>query len=152
MNCTVQILHSSTGWCCFAQNLKIAQERQSLIGWYILFDASGISSHTVTLLSCAFAWETALYETSYTKSTYRIKTTMYLIMVCFVLYRKKKGGWGSFMQHNFIETLEATSIYKQENGSSLNIKSFLLEPKWQKRTEKGDYLPRIGPAVAGAFF
>lgn len=31
-----------------------------------------------------------------------------------------------FMQHNFIETLEATSIYKQENGSSLNIKSFFL--------------------------
>lgn len=34
------------------------------------------------------------------------------------------------MQHNFIETLEATSIYKQENGSSLNIKFFFfLEPK-----------------------
>ena len=57
------------------------------------------------------------------------------------------------MQHNFIETFEATSIYKQENGSSLNIKRlFFLESKWQKRTEKGNKLPRIGPAVAGAFF
>lgn len=30
------------------------------------------------------------------------------------------------MQHNFIETFEATSIYKQENGSSLNIKFFFF--------------------------
>lgn len=45
----------------------------------------------------------------------------------------KNWGWSVGMQHNFIETLEATSIYKQGNGSSLNIKSF-LEPKWQKRT------------------
>ena len=63
-------------------------------------------------------------------------------------------GWSMGMQHNFIETLEATSIYKQGNGSSLNIKTpfFPLEPKWQKRTEKGNKLPRVGPAVAGAFF
>lgn len=33
------------------------------------------------------------------------------------------------MQHNFIETLEATSIYKRENGSFLNIKFFFFGTK-----------------------
>lgn len=39
------------------------------------------------------------------------------------------------MQHNFIETLEATSIYKQGDGSSLNIKSFFFFLR-TKMTEK----------------
>lgn len=59
------------------------------------------------------------------------------------------------MQHNFIETLEATSIYKQENGSFLNIKFFFFffgTKMTEENGEKGVFLPRIGPAVAGAFF
>lgn len=47
------------------------------------------------------------------------------------------------MQHNFIETFEATSIYKQEYGSLLNKKSSFFEPKWQKRTEEGKETPII---------
>lgn len=43
------------------------------------------------------------------------------------------------MQHNFIETLEATSIHKQENGSAMNIKGFFLRIKmtdWESGGEK----------------
>lgn len=56
------------------------------------------------------------------------------------------------MQHNFIETLEATSIYKQGNRSSMNIKILFGNQNDRKVTEKGDKFPRIGPAVVGAFF
>lgn len=41
------------------------------------------------------------------------------------------------MQHNFIETLEATSIYKQGNGSSLNIKSFFRNQNDIKELREG---------------
>lgn len=69
--------------------------------------------------------------------------------------QQETQGWSTGMQHNFIETLEATSIYKQGNGSLLNVNAFFLEPKLQKRTgekkTKKQQLPGIGP-VAGVFF
>lgn len=60
------------------------------------------------------------------------------------------------MQHNFIETLEATSIYKQGNGSLLNVNAFFWSQNYRKeqgkkKQQKKQQLPGIGP-VAGVFF
>lgn len=62
------------------------------------------------------------------------------------------------MQHNFIETLEATSIYKQGNGSLLNVNAFFWSQNYRKEQGKKNQnktkkqqLPGIGP-VAGVFF
>lgn len=60
------------------------------------------------------------------------------------LWSSKKGDRDWFMQHNFIETLEATSIYKQENGSFLNIKFFffgtkMTEENWEKGFSPTDW-------------
>lgn len=63
------------------------------------------------------------------------------------------------MQHNFIETLEATSIYKQGNGSLLNVNAFFWSQNYRKeqgkktkenKKKKKQQLPGIGP-VAGVF-
>lgn len=40
------------------------------------------------------------------------------------------------MQHNFIETLEATSIYKQGNGSLLNVNAFFWSQNYRKEQGK----------------
>lgn len=61
------------------------------------------------------------------------------------------------MQHNFIETLEATSIYKQGNGSLLNVNAFFWSQNYRKeegkktlKKKQTKQLPGIGP-VAGVF-
>lgn len=71
--------------------------------------------------------------------------------------QQETQGWSTGMQHNFIETLEATSIYKQGNGSLLNVNAFFWSQNYRKeqgkkkKTTKKQQLPGIGP-VAGVFF
>lgn len=69
-------------------------------------------------------------------------------------YSKKLKAEAWVRNTTLLKLLKQHQIYKQGHGSSLNIKRFFffLEPKWQKRTDKGIRLPRVGPAVAGAFF
>lgn len=68
--------------------------------------------------------------------------------------QQETQGWSTGMQHNFIETLEATSIYKQGNGSLLNVNAFFWSQNYRKeqgKKTKKQQLPGIGP-VAGVFF
>lgn len=50
--------------------------------------------------------------------------------------QQETQGWSTGMQHNFIETLEATSIYKQGNGSLLNVNAFFWSQNYRKEQGK----------------